>query len=99
MRKFFSALVVIPLGLLFIVFAVANRHWVTVSFDPFDAANPSVAVTMQPSTLGIGIGSSPSPASVARESVTIQNLKSNITAEVSNDDLDVPAFIRKRGDA
>ena len=35
MRKFFSALVLIPLGLIFIVFAVANRHLVTVSFDPF----------------------------------------------------------------
>jgi len=46
MRKFFSALVVIPLGVLFIVFAVANRHSVTVSFDPFNSANPSVAMTM-----------------------------------------------------
>jgi uncharacterized integral membrane protein len=46
MRKFFSALVVIPLGILFVVFAVANRHAVTVSFDPFDSTNPSVAVTM-----------------------------------------------------
>jgi uncharacterized integral membrane protein len=46
MRKFFSALVVIPLGILFIVFAVANRHFVTVSFDPFNSTNPSVAVTM-----------------------------------------------------
>jgi len=46
MRKFFMALVVIPLGVLFIVFAVANRHSVTVSFDPFDAVNPSIAVTM-----------------------------------------------------
>jgi uncharacterized integral membrane protein len=46
MRKFFTALVVIPLGLIFIVFAVANRHWVTVSFDPFNSVNPSVAVSM-----------------------------------------------------
>ena len=46
MRKFFTALVVIPLGVLFIVFAVANRHLVTVSFDPFNTVNPSVAVTM-----------------------------------------------------
>ena len=45
MRKFFTALVVIPLGLIFIVFAVANRHPVTVSFDPFNSADPSVAVT------------------------------------------------------
>ena len=46
MRKFFTALVVIPLGLIFIVFAVANRHWVTLSFDPFNSVNPSVAVSM-----------------------------------------------------
>ena len=46
MRKFFSALVVSPLGILFIVFAVANRHSVTVSFDPFNSVNPSLAVSM-----------------------------------------------------
>ena len=46
MRKFFTALVVIPLGLIFIVFAVANRHLVTVSFDPFNSVDPSVAVTL-----------------------------------------------------
>ena len=46
MRKFFTALIVIPLGLLFIVFAVANRHLVTVSFDPFNSRDPSVGVTM-----------------------------------------------------
>ena len=46
MRKFFTALVVIPLGLVFIVFAVANRHLVTVSFDPFNSVDPSLAVTL-----------------------------------------------------
>ena len=46
MRKFLTALVVIPLGILFIVFAVANRHLVTVSFDPFNSVDPSVAVTL-----------------------------------------------------
>ena len=46
MRKFFTALVLIPLGLIFIVFAVANRHLVTVSFDPFNSVDPAVAVTM-----------------------------------------------------
>ena len=46
MRKFFTALIVIPLGLLFVVFAVANRHFVTVSFDPFNTRDPSVSVTM-----------------------------------------------------
>jgi uncharacterized integral membrane protein len=46
MRRFFTALIVIPLGLLFIVFAVANRHLVTVSFDPFNTRDPSVGATM-----------------------------------------------------
>ena len=46
MRKFFKALVLIPLGLIFVVFAVANRHLVTVSFDPFNSTDPSVAITL-----------------------------------------------------
>jgi uncharacterized integral membrane protein len=46
MRKFFTALVLIPLFLVLAVFAVANRHWVTVSFDPFNSTDPSVAVTL-----------------------------------------------------
>ena len=46
MRKFFTGLVLIPLGLILIVFAVANRHLVTLSFDPFNSVDPSVAVTL-----------------------------------------------------
>ena len=46
MRKFFTAVVLIPLGLLFIVFAVANRHLVTVSLDPFNSTDPSVGFTL-----------------------------------------------------
>jgi uncharacterized integral membrane protein len=46
MRKFLTALVVIPLGVIFVVFAVANRHLVTVSFDPFNSVDPSVAVSL-----------------------------------------------------
>ncbi|MCA6107583.1 regulatory signaling modulator protein AmpE [Bradyrhizobium cenepequi] len=46
MRKFFTALLVIPLGLFFIIFAVANRHLVTVSFDPFNSVAPTVAITL-----------------------------------------------------
>jgi uncharacterized integral membrane protein len=45
MRKFFTAVVLIPLGLIFVVFAVANRHPVTVSFDPFNS-DPSVGLTL-----------------------------------------------------
>jgi uncharacterized integral membrane protein len=46
MRKFFTGLILIPLGLIFIIFAVANRHLVTVSFDPFNSTDPSIAVTL-----------------------------------------------------
>jgi len=46
MRKFLTALIVIPLGLLLVVFAVTNRHFVTVSFDPFLSSDPSLSVTL-----------------------------------------------------
>ena len=46
MRKFFTALVLIPLGVIFLAFAIANRRLVTVSFDPFNATDPSVGVTL-----------------------------------------------------
>ena len=45
-RKFFSAAVIIPLGIFFVIFAVANRHLVTVSFDPFNSATLTVAVKL-----------------------------------------------------
>jgi uncharacterized integral membrane protein len=46
MRKFFTVLIVIPLALIFIVFAVANRQFVTVSFDPFNSVNPAIHVSL-----------------------------------------------------
>jgi uncharacterized integral membrane protein len=65
MRKFFTALVLIPLGLIFVVFAVANRHLVTVSFDPFNSTDPSVAVRLPlfvviiaVAILGVAVGGS-----------------------------------------
>jgi uncharacterized integral membrane protein len=46
MRKFFGVVLVVVLGVIFVVFAVANRHWVTVSFDPFVSADPSFSTTL-----------------------------------------------------
>jgi uncharacterized integral membrane protein len=46
MRKFFTGLVLMPLGLIFIVFAVANRHLVTVSFDPINSSDPSISIRL-----------------------------------------------------
>jgi uncharacterized integral membrane protein len=41
MRKFLTGLVLISLGVILIDFAVANRHLVTVSFDPFGSGDPA----------------------------------------------------------
>ncbi len=48
MRKFLITwLILIPLGLIFVVFAVANRHFVTVSFDPFNSNAPSLSTNVR----------------------------------------------------
>ncbi|WP_298871839.1 LapA family protein [uncultured Bradyrhizobium sp.] len=46
MRKFLTALILIPLAVILVTFAVANRHDVTVSFDPFMANDPALSRTM-----------------------------------------------------
>jgi uncharacterized integral membrane protein len=45
-RKFLTAVIAVPLFVVFVVFAVANRHDVTVSFDPFAASDPALGVAM-----------------------------------------------------
>jgi len=45
-RKIVTVVVVLPLAALIIAFAVANRHSVTVTFDPFSSANPAYAATV-----------------------------------------------------
>lgn len=55
MQKFLTALVLIPLGLIFIVFAVANRHLVTVSFDPLEPNDPMGTVQLPLFVLIIGV--------------------------------------------
>jgi len=46
MRKFITFFVLVPLAVVIVMFAVANREVITVSFDPFDSANPAVAFKM-----------------------------------------------------
>jgi uncharacterized integral membrane protein len=43
LRKIVSALVLIPLALVIVALAVANKGDVTVSFDPFGAVDPGLA--------------------------------------------------------
>jgi uncharacterized integral membrane protein len=45
-RKIVSAVILVPLALIIIGFAVANRQAITVSFDPFDAVQPAYAASM-----------------------------------------------------
>lgn len=46
MRKIVTAVVLVPLAIVIIAFAVANRQMVTVSLDPFDATHPAAALTV-----------------------------------------------------
>src|SRR6266567_1980754 len=45
-RKLVTALLLVSLALLLVSFAVANRQTVTVSFDPFDQANPALVIPL-----------------------------------------------------
>jgi uncharacterized integral membrane protein len=45
-QKLFMTFVVVPLGILFVIFAVANRKAVSVSFDPFGGDAPGLTATM-----------------------------------------------------
>ncbi len=40
-RKIIAGIILVPLAIVIIVFAVANRQMVTVSFDPFSSTNPA----------------------------------------------------------
>ena len=46
LRKILTAIVLIPLALVMIALAVANRHSVTISLDPFAGSEPAVSVTL-----------------------------------------------------
>jgi len=45
-RKIVTAIIVVPLAIIIVAFAVANRQMVTVSFDPFSSASPAYAATV-----------------------------------------------------
>jgi uncharacterized integral membrane protein len=46
MRKFVTIAVLIPLAIIIVMFAVANRETITVAFDPFDTAHPAYALKL-----------------------------------------------------
>ena len=49
MRTLFRLVVIVPIAIVLLMFAFANRHLVTVSFDPFagnDVAGPSITAPL-----------------------------------------------------
>jgi uncharacterized integral membrane protein len=45
-RRLLIWLVLVPLAVVILAFAMANRQLVTVSFDPFSAAQPAASLTL-----------------------------------------------------
>jgi uncharacterized integral membrane protein len=46
LRKIVRTLVLVPLAILIVVLAVANRHGVTISLDPFSPTAPALSLTV-----------------------------------------------------
>lgn len=46
LRKIIMSIIIIPLAVILVALAVANRQAVTVSFDPFSSAAPAYAATL-----------------------------------------------------
>ena len=46
MRKFLTIAILAPLAIVIVMFAVANRELVAVSFDPFDTVRPAFALKL-----------------------------------------------------
>jgi uncharacterized integral membrane protein len=55
LRKIVAAVILIPLAIVIIAFAVANRQAVTVSLDPFSPERPASSVTLPLFVLVIGL--------------------------------------------
>ncbi len=45
-RKIVNFAILLPVAVILVIFAVANRHWVTVSFDPFNSTDPSLSINL-----------------------------------------------------
>lgn len=46
MKRLGFYLILVPVAVVVLIFAVANRHFVTLSLDPFGAASPAVSVNV-----------------------------------------------------
>jgi len=55
LRKIVAAVILIPLAVVIVAFAVANRQIVTVSLDPFSAEHPASSLSLPLFVLVIGL--------------------------------------------
>ena len=55
LRKIVAAIILVPLAIIIVAFAVANRQSVTVSFDPFSAEAPAASLSLPLFALVIGL--------------------------------------------
>jgi len=55
LRKIVAAVILIPLAIVLIAFAVANRQIVTVSLDPFSSEHPATSLNLPLFVLVIGL--------------------------------------------
>jgi uncharacterized integral membrane protein len=55
LRKIVAAVILIPLAVVIVAFAVANRQIVTVSLDPFSAEHPATSLNLPLFVLVIGL--------------------------------------------
>jgi uncharacterized integral membrane protein len=46
LRRIVAAIILVPLAIIIVALAVANRHAVTVSFDPFAGDEPAASLTL-----------------------------------------------------
>jgi uncharacterized integral membrane protein len=55
LRKIVAAVILIPLAIVIVAFAVANRQMVTISLDPFSAERPASSLSLPLFVLVIGL--------------------------------------------
>ena len=55
LRRIVAAIILVPLAIIIVAFAVANRQSVTVSFDPFSAEAPAASLSLPLFALVIGL--------------------------------------------
>jgi uncharacterized integral membrane protein len=55
LRRIVAAIVLVPLAIVIVAFAVANRQSVTVSFDPFSPDAPAASLSLPLFTLVLGL--------------------------------------------